>query len=303
MKHVFIINPAAGNGSGLKTLEKLLVPFSDTYSIEIYKTKGPRDATDYIRTRCSAESDTAFRFYACGGDGTLNEVASGIVGFSNASMSCYPCGSGNDFVKAMGGAARFLDLNALLSAEELSIDLMQVNDRYCLNIFNFGFDTTVAETMSLVKRKRLIGGKNAYFTGVAKALFTAMRTRCRVTVDGEALNDKELLLCTVANGTHVGGSFHCAPRARFDDGLLDVCLCRVINHIQFVSMVGAYAKGTHLDDPKCMRYLKYARGRVVEVDAQEGFKATLDGEIVAGTHFRVEVLPGAIRFALPATGS
>ena len=86
---------------------------------------------------------TAF-LYACGGDGTANEVLHGLIGFENASMTCYPCGSGNDYVKYYGGAEKFLDIEALLAGEEHRVDVMRMGHRYAINVINFGFDTAVA---------------------------------------------------------------------------------------------------------------------------------------------------------------
>ena len=299
MKHIFVVNPAAGNGWGAKTIKQALHNYDGKYDYELYYTSSRLDATQFVKSRCEASPNELLRFYACGGDGTLNEVASGIAGFKNASMTCFACGSGNDFVKCVGGIDKYQDVGALLNAKEHEIDLMKVNNRYCINVFSFGLDTCAAKTMIAVKHKKIIGGKNAYFTGAIKALVTAMRTECHVVVDGESINDKEILLCTIANGTHVGGSFNCAPRSLHDDGLLDVCLCKVISRLKFLQMAVPYAKGRHLDDPRAKNIITYRRGNIIEVTAPEDFAATLDGEIVEGTYFRVEVLPKFIRFAIP----
>ncbi len=296
MQHIFVVNPTAGGGEVLETIQKAL---AGRENCEIYQTKGPRDATQYIRARCEANPEEEICYVACGGDGTINEVASGVAGSPHASMTVYACGSGNDFVKVFGGKENFVDIDALLTARERRIDLLKVNDRWCVNVFNFGFDTCVARTMIKVKSKPVIGGKRAYTTGVVTALVTAMRNQCNVKVDGEYIHKGTMLLCTVANGQYVGGAFRCAPRGIVDDGLIEVCLVKPISRIKFVQLLGPYTNGQHLDDPKFQSVIVYRRGTVVEVEAPEGFAASLDGEIVEGTYFKVEICPGALRFAVP----
>jgi len=253
MKHVFMINPAAGKENSYQAIQSALQAMDIPVDYELYETKAPGDATEYIREYCRRYTDPV-RFYACGGDGTLNETVNGIVGFDHASLGCYPCGSGNDFVKYYGGKEFFLNVKEQIEASEEYIDLMRVGDRYAINATHFGFDSCVAKTMMNVRRKKLIGGKHAYTTGVIVGLFKAMKNECKVYVDGEAINPHgKILLCTIANGQYVGGSFRCAPRSLDNDGQLEVCLVRPVSHITFVRLIGKYTKGTHLDDPNFKR--------------------------------------------------
>ena len=303
MKHIFIINPAAGKDNSFANIKKILELKKVEVDYELYETQAPGDATAYIRKYCTEHKDPV-RFYACGGDGTLNEVVNGVVGFPHASMSCYPCGSGNDFVKYYGGKKVFWNLEELLNAPEEYIDLMRVGNKYAINATHFGFDSSVAETMMKVRRKKLIGGKNAYTTGVVVGLFKAMKNACRVSVDGELLNpDGNILLCTIANGQYVGGSFRCAPRSLDNDGLLEVCLVKPISVLKFVGLVNVYTEGTHLDDDRFADILEYRRGKKIEIEAPEGFIYSFDGELIRQNKFTVEVVPNAIRFAVPKSAT
>ena len=214
-------------------------------------------------------------------------------------MTVFPLGSGNDFVKAFGGAQRFLDVEALLQAQPLPIDILKVGERWAVNAFHFGLDAAVAKTMIDVKPKPIIGGRNAYPTGVAKALIFNMRTWCHMEVDGEVFHDGNMLLCTVANGQYVGGSYRCAPRSRYDDGLAEICLVRPVSRLRFLTLMNAYKAGSHLDDPRFEGKVFYRRGRVIDVSGKPGFMVSLDGEIVEGQSFRVEVISGGLRFAAP----
>ena len=301
MKHIFILNPATGknNAKTVARLQEQMKQYDGKLTYEFYTTKQARDATEYVRTRCEAEPQEQLRFYACGGDGTANEVLNGVVGHDNASMTIYPCGSGNDFVKYYGNAERFLDLDALLNAEEAPIDVMRIGDRYALNVTHFGFDTAVTCTMEKYRHKKFTGGRKAYTMGIVKALITGMKNSCTVFVDGEQINDGSMLLCTIANGSYVGGGYKCAPHSDNTDGLLEICLARPISRFTFVKLMGVYRDGTHLEDPRFRNILAYRRGKSVRVSAPEGFEILLDGEIVAQNDFTVEVCPAAVRFAVP----
>ena len=302
MKHYFIVNPAAGKQNSGDRLIEELSKYTDRYDIEIHVTTAPLDATEFVRKTCQENPDADMRFYACGGDGTLSEVVNGAIGFPNASVSCYPCGSGDDFVKYYGGRQNFLDIEALMNANDDLIDVLAINDSvYSINIVNFGFDTKVCKTMIKVRRKKIIGGKRSYVTGVVTALITAMKNKCSVTADGELLNPKgKILLCTLANGSYVGGSFYCAPKSINNDGLIDVALFRPLSRFTFVKLLPVYTKGGHLDDPRFKKYFEYRRVKSVSISAPEGFSLTVDGEILDGTEFTVSVLPKALRFAVPA---
>lgn len=302
MKHIFIVNPVAGKVNFAYALRHMLAEKMGDRPYEVYETQSHKDATAFVRQYCSTHTEEELRFYACGGDGTIHEVANGILGFEHASMTCYPCGSGNDFVKYYGGAAPFEDLDALIRADrERRIDLLQINGSTCsINVTSFGFTTAVVRKMGEVRRKKIIGGDNSYYTGIVSALFKNMKNSCTVAVDGEVINPSgQLLLATVANGTYEGGSFFCAPRSNNEDGLAEICLANPISRLRLLKLVGAYEAGKHLDDPAFGDVVVYRRGRKVTLDAPEGFAVSADGEIIEGTHFDLEILPGAIRFALP----
>ena len=297
MKHIFLYNPAAGQGEAKTLLEAAV---SQHEGCELYITKGPQDATKYVAQRIAASPDERLCFVACGGDGTINEVASGVAGHENACFTVYPCGSGNDFVKVFGGRERFLDIDALLAAEPAPIDILKVDDRWCINVFSFGFDTSVLKTMNNVKRKPLMGGKKAYYVGIVNALMKSMKTGCSVTVDGEPFFSGDILLCTFANGRYVGGSFQCAPRAQVDDGLIEVCLVKPISRLSFVQLIGSYTAGTHLEDPRMANILQYTRAKKLTVESEKGLlPVSLDGEVIERKRFTVEVVPGGVNFALP----
>ena len=300
MKYVFIVNPHAGSDDTTAKLTAAVGALPEKDDCEIYVTKACGDATAYVGKWCDEHPGEAVRFIACGGDGTINEVFSGAARRENVSVTCYPCGSGNDFVKAFGGAEKFLSVPALIAAKDQPLDLLKVGDHWANNVVNFGFDTTVAITINEERAKTGHGNKNAYTKGVVKALLTAMNNTFTVKADGETLNpDGKALLCTVANGQYVGGSFKCAPRAKTDDGLIEVCLIRPISRLRFIKVLTPYTNGEHLDREDMKDIVIYRQAKKVEVTAPAGFAYSLDGEIIYEPRFTVEIVPGAVSLAVP----
>ena len=300
MKNVFIVNPTAGIKNSLADIEVKLKE-KEWLDYEIYVTQSKGDATRYVAQKCS-ECDEDIVFYSCGGDGTLNEVASGMVGHPNAILAVYPSGSGNDYIKYYGDKQEFLNLDNLLEGKETKIDLIQVGDRYAVNACHFGLDSAVAKKMSEVKPKKIIGGKNAYNTAVVYALFTALKTKCKVIGDGEDLNGDKILITTCVNGKYVGGSYQCAPRSLNNDGLMEVCCIKPVSIFKFLKFMKHYKKGDYLDLPALAPYLTYKRCKRVEIiGGQKNFMISLDGEVITGDRFEVNVIKEALRFIVPKT--
>jgi len=299
LRHIFIINPAAGAENSQRGIEKNISALSeDSGNIDIYYTARPGDATEYVRSVCSSDSGE-LRFYACGGDGTLNEVVNGAAGFDHAAVGCCPCGSGNDFVKYFGGAEPFLDLDAQINGVEMEVDLIRANGEYFINTCNFGLESAVVKYMGEVKNKPLFSGKNAYFAGVAKAFVKDMRTKCRISVDGELVADGDILLFNLSNGSNAGSAFRCAPRAEMDNGKIEFCMFRPVPRLKFLRLAPGYAMGTHLDDPQFAPYLCYRRCSKVEVSSDEELAYVVDGELRRTKSFTAEAVHRAMKIIVP----
>ena len=297
MKHVFIINPHAGLHTDSDLIKENVLKFSNEFDIEVFITKHEKDATKIVKNYLSTFGDNEVRFYACGGDGTLNEVINGIVNHKNASASVYPCGSGNDFVKSIGKTEDYLNLEKLLTAENKKIDVLLINDSfYCINVCNSGFDAMAARRANELKNQ---GKHNSYTRGVIKALFKGMKNKITFEVDGEILNkDGKLLLCTVANAMYYGGKYKCAPSALINDGMIDACLVHTTNVITLLKLIKQYELGNHLNNPKFKNLVEYKRCESVKLTSDKEFDMSVDGEIISSKEFFVKILKNAINFGI-----
>ncbi len=296
MRHIFIINPHAGEHNAYEPTINALKPFMDKFDIEIHKTGHQKDATEFIKDYLKSHpTSEEVRFYSAGGDGTLNEVVNGVMGFENASISVYPSGSGNDFVKSLPNPLNYLDFEKLLNAKNKKIDVLLINnDLYCVNVCNFGFDAIVAKTANNLKKQ---GKKNAYTKGIVKALFNGMKNEITVEVDGKVLNPTgKLLLANGANGAYYGGKYKCAPNYVLDDGLIEVCLVKPVSVFTFLKLVKKYSLGEHLTDKRFEKYITYLRGKSIKMYSKNPFVVSIDGEIIAGTEFTVEILEKSLNF-------
>ena len=300
MKNIFIINPKAGSENNLELVKRKITEAGIEDQCEIYVTLSKGNATIFAEEYINEHPNEEVRFIACGGDGTICEVFNAAIHKENVSVSVFPCGSGNDFIKVFGGPERFSDLKKIIEAPVRKIDVLKVGDRYSINVVNFGFDTTVAIQVNKDRDRTGKGSKSSYTKGIIKALVTSMRNEFKVYADGELLDTGGVaLLCTLGNGQYVGGSFMCSPRAVLDDGLIEVCLVKTISRLKFVQLIKAYTEGTYLDDPKLQNILIYRQAKKVDVEAPEGFAFSLDGEIIYKDKFTVEIEEKALNLAIP----
>ena len=171
---------------------------------------------------------------------------------------------------------------------------------YSINVINFGFDAIVGVKGN---ENKLKGIKNPYGPrAIIPAILGGRFNKIIVTADGERLNKKRMLLSALAQGQWVGGQYHASPKSDNTDGLIDVTLLKCMSLITLMAkFFGPYQHGQHLDNPKLLKKFVYRRAKVVEVTSGNGkkFDMCVDGEIISGTSFKIEVLPKAIKFVIP----
>lgn len=302
MKHIFVINPVAGRGD---SAEALSAGINELFKgrgepFEIHLTTGVGEAAEFVKKACAGAAEH-LRFYACGGDGTLNEVASGISGVKDVSFTSLPCGSGNDFVRNFGTAADFYRIDKLADcAAPREIDIIRFGDGgLCVNMCNVGFDATVALNMCKFKRLPFVSGKMAYNISLVYCLLHKMSSKLTITLDGGEVLEGEFLLAALGNGCYCGGGYKSNPLAETDDGMLDLCVVKKVPRLKLLGLIKSYKLGEHLSNPKFIGYIIYHRCRSIEVKADAPFAISVDGEIRRDKNLAAQVERAALRFALP----
>ena len=240
MRHIFVINPLAGKKGTKQVLEKQILTAGQRLNmeVELYETQYAGDGERFVRSICQEKPDgEPVRFYACGGDGALNEVVNGVFGYKGVEVGCVPLGTGNDYVRNFSSPADFLNIGNQLQGEAVDSDLIMYAEenegrltapRYCANMFNIGFDCNVVDQTSRVKTWPLINGSFAYLLSVAIILIKKQGADLRVCYEDGSVFDGKLLLIAVANGCFCGGGIKGIPLSILDDGLMDVSLCVLI---------------------------------------------------------------------------
>ena len=313
MKHLIIFNPAAGkaNDGGAAFEQKIKESF-EGLDYEIYKTQGPRAVVEFLKGYLKKNAKDTVRVYACGGDGTVNEVVNGMVEFDNAELAILPAGTGNDFVKIYGvtneNVEQYRDFKPLINGQPVEVDLSKISGAslrepmYSINVINFGFDAIVGARGNYYKEhglpKDAKEGTNPYDYALKHdAMKWGRFNDIEVYADGEKLNEKQLLLSTLAQGQYVGGKFKCAPKSKNNDGLIDVCILKTMTFLGLGMIIGTYTKGKHLDKPR--KKIVYRQAKEIKMVAPAPFDVCVDGEMIKGNNFVVEVVPNAIKLVAP----
>lgn len=306
MKHLIVLNGSAG-GFDAALKEKVDEAFKGL-DYEIYVTTGPRSVIPFLKEYLAKTKDTV-RVYACGGDGTIHEVVNGVVGAKNAEVAILATGTGNDFVKIYGGKEKFQDFASLIKGEAHPVDVSELTGEgvegplYSINVINFGFDAIVGARGNYYKEHGLPEGTKEGTNPYDYALkHDAMKhgrfNDIEVFADGEKLNEKQILLATLAQGQYVGGQFRCAPKSDNTDGLIDVCVLKTMTYLGLGLIIGTYTKGKHLDKPR--KKIVYRRAKEIKMVSPADFDVCVDGEMIRGNNFVVKVIPGAVKLVLPA---
>lgn len=297
MHHYFIINPAAGQGKAAK-LEPAIREYMEGEGLPftIYQTKGVGDAMAYVRYM--AKKGPA-RFYACGGDGTLNEVVNGLKKFPQCQVALIPAGTGNDFLRNFTNMENFQDIAAQVAGEAVAIDVLQVNGRRVVNMTNTGFDSAVVAQAAKLKKIPFVAGPLAYVLAVAVLFCRPMGKDLSFRTDNGKEAKGKFLLTALANGKFYGGGFCPAPMAKINDGKLELVAVRKVSRWRFLHLVGAFRKGTYLQEPAAETLVFQDCCTRVHIHAKETQKLSMDGEIVPFTHLEVVVEKGGLSFVVP----
>ena len=295
MKHLFIINPAAGSHDRTKDYSTAIheVCHARDLCYEIKVSAAPGDCTRIARE--AARSGEEVRLYACGGDGTLNEVVSGAAGYDNASVTVFSGGSGNDFVKLFDDPKAFFDIERLLDPEEATFDLIDCNGDIALNICSVGLDARIGTDVASYKRIPLLHGFRAYIASTVINVIRGIAEHYVVEVDGETIDGEQTFVC-VCNGRFYGGGFNPVPEADPTDGLLDVLLVKKVSRLQVPAIIGKYKAGRYKELPDLVRHIRTDKLRI---RCDKPTAINLDGELRTDVTVDFKVSDKKIRFFYP----
>jgi YegS/Rv2252/BmrU family lipid kinase len=296
LKHLFIINPAAGRKADPDALSARIAEkvSARCAPFEIYVTKGPMDACEKVRAE--AECGDELRVYACGGDGTLNECVNGAALRPNVSVTHFPTGTGNDFIRVFGPAdvERFRDLDLLMDGSPVPLDLIDCNGRYAINICSVGIDARIGTQVHEYSSKPLLSGGAAYVASLVVNVFRGINQHLKIT--HESSEEGDYALVCVCNGSYYGGGFHPVPEALPNDGVLDCLVAKRVSVFGFARMVGRYSKGRYAEMGDIMAC---HRGAEFVIECAEPLDINIDGELMRGAEVRFSLRPGAVSFIMP----
>jgi diacylglycerol kinase (ATP) len=215
-KALFILNP----GSGVPPLNFVISKDLDRRKNELYLRKSltKEDTGNLIKENF----DNHTVFVAAGGDGTVHTVASQLVN-TDKILGVFPLGSGNGFAKEFGFKMNIRSLLAdIKKAESMDIDVIEINDKLCLNVAGIGLDSFVAHSFSTLKLRGFI----PYVWLTLKTFLQLRPFQVAIKCGGEDIVSEELFVLTIANTRQFGNNAFIAPDALPNDGMIDVVLIR-----------------------------------------------------------------------------
>ncbi len=296
-----IVNPVAGAYSTRRKwpiISKLLERLGLSFDFEY--TQGVGHAIELAR---AAASDGYRCLVAVGGDGTVNEVANGILRSTNASttvLGVVSTGTGSDFVRSVGIPRNYTAAcSVLTSSRRLSIDVGVVEyqrkgqtwQRFFVNAAGVGFDATVVEKTEHLPK--FFGGTLPYVVGVLRALFS-YKNKAVVLEVGDEVERGRVLNVVVANGSYLGGGMHVAPQAELGDNLLDVVIIGDMGKFEVLKEFPTVYKGTHIYHPK-VKVKKVSR---VTIQSAEPMLIHADGELLGESPASFWVVPSALNIVV-----
>ena len=295
MTHLFIINPAAGSRDRTAELCGQIRSVCEKkdldYRIEV--STAPGECCRIARE--AADSGEELRIYACGGDGTLNEVVNGAAGHPNAAITHFAAGSGNDFDKIFSEPQAFQELNRLLDSDEAEFDLIRCNGDYALNIVSVGFDARIGTDVGRYKRLPFLSGFRAYAVSALVNTIRGIGEHYRVELDGKIYDGENTLIC-ICNGRYYGGGFNPIPEADPADGLLDVLLVDKVSRLKVAQVIGRYKNGEH---ERYADKIHYFRTKHLKIICDDATPINLDGELRRNKVVDISLAREKLRFFYP----
>ncbi len=304
-KHIFLLNPTAGKVNPFVALAPKIKQAAKSKNIPFIIRQTERKGHAQELTQEYAKQGEKIRVYACGGDGTLNEVIRGAYGFDNVEVACIPCGTGNDFIRNFGTSQDFMELSDYIDGSAIDIDLISVNGDVSAAITSVGIDAEVAHGLKNYRRLPLVTGTMAYNMSIIEQVCGKLGRNFKVEIEDEIIEDNFLLIA-ICNGKAYGSGIIASPLSDLQDNMLEVILVKKINRLKIASVLSIYKKGEHLTkDGQVVKNLQdiiyYKTARKIKITATDGneLKLNIDGECVIADELSAEILHKAVKFVLP----
>ena len=287
MKKLFIISSKSGRSYD-ETLARELLKYFDKDEIKITEKAG-----DTVKFAQDFRDRGGEILYIKGGDGALSEVASVLCG-SGTDCGLIPGGTGNDFSKNF--SYHNFKLENIFDYEISPIDLIEVNGKICINVTSLGFDTNVLKyAYDIMKRKKL-GGRLGYFYGVVKSVMNLENVDLKISCLDEKNEEVNLsgsfLISALCNGSYYGNGFKPAPKAKIDDGLLNLILAEKMSPLRIASLFTSYRRGDHLGKSGVREILT----RSGKISSEREFLYNIDGEIYSDRNLNYRILEKKLKW-------
>jgi diacylglycerol kinase (ATP) len=292
-----IVNPAAGRGHALRGWRRLAAALEAAgVAFDCVVTRAAGEATGLA---ARAQADGPRPVLAVGGDGTLHEVLNGLLrAGGRATLAVAPYGTGNDWADFLGVPRAPRALAALLArgrTRAVDVGLLEHaaaggrETRYFINVAGVGYDADVLERLSRRGPRPL-----AYLAALAGGLVRYRAPRFTVRAAG-LLIEGPLFVALAMLGRSCGGGMRLAPRARPDDGLLDLVTIDHLAPLAALARLPRIYTGSILEDP-AVRFRQCAE---VTIETEPATRVQADGQLLGQTPVTARLLPGAIDFVVP----
>lgn len=310
-KYYFILNPAAGQGTALELKESINELSKSTgLDIQIYETREELDGQLVAREIAkNASEQCSIRIYPCGGDGTLNEVVNGIIGFKNVEIGIIPTGTGNDFIRNFGKKEIFENLKAQIYGDSIPVDTIKYKyfknnyseERHCINMINIGFDSRVVEKAGSIKKFPGISGNFAYTLGVLGTLWEKKDIDITVESDSNTIFKGKSLLIAIGNGGFCGGGINALPKSNCQDGMMDIGVVSSCKRRDIAKLFGKYKTGEHLETKLGKKIVTYSQNKAITIksNSESDLLVSVDGELVRVDSLEAEVVSNSVQFIIP----
>ena len=287
-KVLIIYNPVSGTKSNKAMISQLLNYYKlNNINYFLLKTEYKNHAKEFCANNSLVEYDDLI---VCGGDGTFNEVINGVVINKNKKiprLGFLPGGTGNSFMHDLNAVDPNKAINKIIKNNSDTLDILKLtyNNKtiYSFNIVGWGLVTDIlilAEKMRFLKSIR-------YNVASLFYILTAKGKKIKFIIDNNKIYNEKYLFILICNTIHTGKGMKAAPKAKFNDGQLDIV--SVKSQISFFQLIKLFTKiftGKHIHSP----FVDYINAQTINLIPENNEVLNVDGDARGGTPVKIEIL-------------